>query len=528
MFGSLYGKLIAVLIAFALIMVAVFALIMSYSATARRQEVSQRVYRTYASQLVKERVFPDGHLDPSAFEQVFDYLRVVNPRFDAYLIDANGAILATSSKAGALKHKSVDMRPIRDFLAEDPALPILGDDPADGRIRRVFTATRLGLEPHGEAYLYLVIKGTRGDSAAQPILDSYVLRENAMLVGGGLALALLASALIIGLLTRRLQRLARVMDRFRETGFAGEPAGGAARAERGDEIDRLAGTFNAMADRILAQMRELRQTDSMRRELVANISHDLRTPLASLRGHLETLQSKGDRLTEEEKRGYLEIALRQSEQLSHLVAGLFELAKLDSERPAVLPEPFVLTDLVQDILQQFELAASQKQIRIAADLPLEMPLVVGDIGLIERALRNLIENSLRYTPAGGEITVAVTAGQARATAQVTDSGCGIDAADLPRIFDRFYRGEKSRSDASGSAGLGLAIAKRILELHDSTLTVASEPGRTAIGFTLAYAGGRDVSSGAGDRPEPEAAGNATIGPAAVPAALKPLGGLGPN
>ena len=488
MFGSLYAKLVAVLVGFALIMSLAFVLVMRHSDTALRQEISQRAYRTYASQLVKEHFFPKDRLDLAAFEAVFDHIKVVNPRIEAYLIDSTGAILASSSRIGALKRKTVDIGPVQSFLADDPVLPILGDDPTDDRDQRVFTATRLTLARHGDAYLYLVIKGIRTESAMQQILESYVLRENIVVIGGGLLLALLAGALMIGLLTRRIQRLAGVMDRFRESGFAEQPARNSPRARSGDEIDRLAGTFNEMADRILTQMRELRHTDSMRRELVANVSHDLRTPLASLQGHLETLQCKAERLSDAEKRGYLEIALRQSELLSQLVAKLFELAKLDAERPAMLPEPFVLPDLVQDVIQQFDLAAADKRIALAADLPQDMPLVFGDIGLIERALRNLIENSLRFTQAGGGIRVSVIAEQDHATVRVTDTGCGIDAVDLPRIFDRFYRGQKSRSDSSGNAGLGLAITKRILELHQSTLSVASKPGLTSIGFTLAYAG----------------------------------------
>jgi two-component system, OmpR family, sensor kinase len=487
-FGSLYAKLVAVLVSFALIMSLAFVLVMRLSDTALRQEISQRAYRTYASQLVKEHLFPKGRLDPAAFEAVFDHIKVVNPRIEAYLIDASGVILASSSRIGALKRKTVDLGPVHSFLADNPVLPILGDDPTDDRDRRVFTAARLTLERQGEAYLYLVVKGIRSESAMQQILESYGLRENIVVIGGGLLLALVAGALIIGLLTRRIQHLARVMDRFRESGFAEQPVRNPPPAHSGDEIDRLAGTFNEMADRLLAQMHELRHTDSMRRELVANVSHDLRTPLASLQGHLETLQYKAERLSDAEKRGYLEIALRQSELLSQLVAKLFELAKLDAERPAMLPEPFVVTDLVQDVVQQFELAAENKRIALSARLPQEMPLVIGDIGLIERALRNLIENSLRFTPEGGDIRVSVIAGQNDASVEVTDTGCGIDAADLPRIFDRFYRGEKSRYDSSGNAGLGLAITKRILELHHSTLSVASKPGLTTIGFTLPYAG----------------------------------------
>jgi hypothetical protein len=129
MFNTLYGRLVTVLVGFALIMSIAVVLVMRHWDNARRQEISQRVYRTFASQLVKEHVFPAGEVELSAFGDVFDRLKVINPRIDAYLIDTDGAILASSSKAGALKRNVVNMRPIADFLAENRALPILGDDP---------------------------------------------------------------------------------------------------------------------------------------------------------------------------------------------------------------------------------------------------------------------------------------------------------------------------------------------------------------------------------------------------------------
>jgi len=237
---------------------------------------------------------------------------------------------------------------------------------------------------------------------------------------------------------------------------------------------------------MLAQMSALQQTDAMRRELVANISHDLRTPLASLQGYLETLHLKRAQLSDEEQRTYLEIALKQTEQLSGLVSRLFDLAKLDSGQVIVSLEPLALGDLVQDVVQEFDLAASNKGVVLKALIRPDLPLVIADIGLMERVLRNLIENALRYTPEGGAVTVTTSPGANGAIVEVADTGVGIPAEELPRIFDRFYRIEKSRGLAAGSAGLGLAITKRILDLHGTKIGVTSERGRTVFRFLLPY------------------------------------------
>jgi signal transduction histidine kinase len=244
-------------------------------------------------------------------------------------------------------------------------------------------------------------------------------------------------------------------------------------AQRGDEIYELGTIFTQMADRIHQQVGQLKQTDLLRRELVANVSHDLRTPLTSLQGYLETLLLKEGTLSPQEQRTYLEIATKHSEQLGTLVAELFELAKLDSREMEPHVEPFSLGELVQDVVQQLRLAAEQKRIGLHTHFPEDLPFVSADIGLIERVLKNLIENALRYTQPGGTVTVALIRENQTIVAEVTDTGCGISPEDLPYIFDRFFRTGANNQEQSTGAGLGLAIAKQILELHGSAIEAQS-------------------------------------------------------
>ena len=490
-FNTLHGKLIAVLVCLGITMAVMFLMVIQYSDTMRRQKTNQVIYRSLAAQFVDEHLLPDdAHGDSARMQAVFDRWRIINPRIDVYLLDETGRVLAYSGKAGFRKRDSVSLAPIREFLGDNAALPILGDDPSEEAKRRVFSAAPISHEGRTVGYLYLILRGLSGDSIAEQIRNNYFLRDSISLLAGGLLLALLAGALIIRLVTNRLHQLSLIVDRFRQNGFAGPPAPPSPRAAgRRDDIDHLAETFGQMADRITEQMSELKRVDALRRELIANISHDLRTPLAALQGYLETLQVKGDFLSPEEKNCYVAIALKQSQQLGRLTGNLFELAKLDAGQVKITVEPFVLEDLVQDVAQQFELAAANKQVRLEAVVPAQLPLVAADIGMIERVLKNLIDNALRYTPAGGRVRIAVLADAGHVRVQVADTGRGIDEHDLPRIFDRFYRGEKSREDYSGNAGLGLAIAKRVLELHGCSIEVASVPGiETTFTFTLPVAG----------------------------------------
>jgi two-component system OmpR family sensor kinase len=279
------------------------------------------------------------------------------------------------------------------------------------------------------------------------------------------------------------------MDAFHESDVA-DPVSqrGAAQpleAQRGDDIDRLGATFQAMTRRIHQQVQTLQRTDRLRRELVAHVSHDLRTPLAALHGYLETLSLKDTQLTPQDRRRYLDIAVRHSTHLRTLVAELFELAKLDAHETQVHAEAFSLAELVQDVVQKFQLMAHKKQQQLQAQLADDLPFVWADIGLIERVLDNLLQNALQYTAPGGTIKVALTLQGPRIAVQVTDTGQGILPEDLPYIFERFYRAGKGRQDITGGVGLGLAIAKRILELHGSSITVDSPVhGGTTFTFHL--------------------------------------------
>jgi signal transduction histidine kinase len=243
-----------------------------------------------------------------------------------------------------------------------------------------------------------------------------------------------------------------------------------------DEIDRLTITFKQLIDRIQSQITKLKQADSLRRELVTNVSHDLRTPLATLQGYIETLFLKDKSLSADDRKHHLEIAIQHCERLSKLVNELFELAKLDSNEIRVRYEPFNISELVHDVVQKFDLSAQEKQLYIHIDLDPDLPFVNADIAMIERVIENLLENAVRHTPAGGSIRLEISPENKDIAVGVSDTGCGIPGEDLPFIFDRFYRREKTPSGKTGYSGLGLAIARRILELHDKPIRVESTPG----------------------------------------------------
>jgi two-component system OmpR family sensor kinase len=474
MFKYLYTKLAAVLFGLFLVMGVLYILLTLYTTRLYFQEVNQKLNLILAQHLVSEKILlENGKVDENALKDIFRMLMVVNPVIEVYLLSPDGTILAYSAPLGKVKRHSVSLDPIKRLLSGNTTLPVRGDDPRDLEQKKVFSAAPILMDGRTVGYLYIILGGEQFETEAIMLQRSYILRLSLWAGAGGLLFALLAALLLFNRMTLRLRLLMSSMEMFRRSDFT-EPPRLSARftARRGDEIDKIGSIFIQMADRIVRQIKDLKDADSHRREMVATITHDLRTPLTSLQGYLETLLMKADSLTPEEQRNYLTIALKRSDQLRRLVTGLFELAKLDSPDVQIRFEPFRIDELIQDILQKFHLAAAEKKIVLRMNIPDDAPLAFADIELTERVFENLVDNAIRHTPGNGIVTVSATLEGARIKVTVADTGTGMAPEELAHLFDRNYRRDRIRD--SNRAGLGLIVVRRILELHGSAVSVFSE------------------------------------------------------
>ena len=232
-----------------------------------------------------------------------------------------------------------------------------------------------------------------------------------------------------------------------------------------------------MADTIVRNMEDIKTMDNLRRELVANVSHDLRTPLATIQGYLETILIKADSLSEEEKKNYLQTILKSTERLKKLVDELFELSKLEAREEKPKPESFSLAELAQDVQQKNLIFAETKKIELKTNFSYDLPIAYADIGMMERVIQNLLENAIKFTPEGGKIELKLKQDDENIIVSVQDSGEGIKPAELPYIFDRYNRGKRIGLKSNEGLGLGLAIVKKILEVHNIEIKVESEEGK---------------------------------------------------
>lgn len=503
MLKTLYSKLVVALLVIVFILAAIGFFSLRYSSDMYQQEAKQKLNKTLAKNIVAgQELLKNQIVNKKALENLFHMLMVINPYIEIYLLNTEGKILSYYAAHEKIKKKYVDLKPVKKFISNDATFPIMADDPRHVSRKKVFSAARIPEKGKLEGYLYIVLAGENYQTILEQIKDSHILSNSIISLVFMFAVVLLAGLGIFSILTRRLNKLCRIIGNYAANGLSGSDSKSrtdetASNTElryplvsgKGDEVEQLGMQFNLMADKLDEQIQKLRNNDNQRRELIANVSHDLRTPLATLQGYIETLAMKNS-ASEEERKQYLDVAFAQSQRLSTLVDELFELAKLDSCESIVYAEPFSLGELMSDVGQKFRLRAEEKNIQLKVHCDNTSTWVHADIGMMQRVLENLIENALRHTQAGGKITLGFTSEGEQVHIRVADNGHGIPQEELAHIFDRFYRVDKSRTHqhvdeaqnnnvvdiakpAEQSAGLGLAISKRIIELHGSKIKVQS-------------------------------------------------------
>jgi signal transduction histidine kinase len=304
-----------------------------------------------------------------------------------------------------------------------------------------------------------------------------ILATILLIFAGGIAMAL--GTLYSAALTERISRLGDASRALR----AGR-LNVRAPVEGRDELAELAQAFNEMAARLQDAAERQQKLEGMRRDLIAWASHDLQTPLASVRAIVEAV---ADGVVEDPQtvRRYLKTAQSQIRSLSVLIDDLFQMAQLDAGGLELELSQNSLTDLVSDTIESMKELAHQRGVTLQGHVEEGVDPALFDVQRVSRVIINLIGNALRHTPQGGKVEIRARRSSGQVHVEVSDTGEGIRPEDLPHVFDRFYRSEKSRSRSTGGAGLGLAIAKGLVEAHGGCIEANSEPVEgTCFRFTL--------------------------------------------
>jgi signal transduction histidine kinase len=471
-FRSFYARLSAIFLLLILALGIVSVVIAFNAAGHLFDAVEQLLNRDYAESIALEiQPIVEKGLYTRDIADAIHYMMVLNPMVEIYLINSTGSIEAYfTHPEEKLVRKEIDVSPLEEFVKSSGGKLILGEDPRSFGDNKPFSAAPLAMGDD-EGFVYVILRGQGYDRSLEELRSSYYLRTGFTTFLLALLLTLIVGFSLFFLVTRRLRLLSLAVRAF-ERGELDHRV----EIQGSDELGALGRSFNDMAASVESGLEALRVAEEERKELIANISHDLRSPLTSVRGHLETVLLKGSKLTQEKQTEYLETALKNVSSFQRLVEELFDLVRLETRQIEPTMEPFGIAELVQDIVLKHQPQAAKGGITLEAELAGGPSPVVADIGMIERVLTNLIENALRFTEAGGWVRVGLEGKESGVLVTVTDNGTGIAAEDLPHIFERFYRADKSRDRTVSGTGLGLAIAGEIITLHGGRIEAKSTLG----------------------------------------------------
>lgn len=464
---KLFWKLVAVFLLVLLLVSGITMLLTMNNSSKMSMEVTQRLSRDLAAHTV-ETISPllQSEDPSSALQDIMHSMMVINPGVEVYLLDAYGNILNYVAPEKVVQLEKVTLKPIQEFINSSDNQLILGDDPRHPQIPNIFSVAPIKNGNETTGYIYIILASDLYDSQENVLLGSYVFKTFYRSIAITVTIALLLGILAIYLITRQLNGMIQVFKLFKEGKLSTRMQ------HTSGDLQIVASTFNDMAETIANNMEELKGVDKLRKELISNISHDLRTPIASIHGYTELLQAKGQQLSIEEKTEFLDVVLKNIARLRKLVDDLFELSKLESQAVQLSLEPLSVQELITDLAAKYRLLAKEKGVSVNAVYSKDLPLAFADIGLLDRALQNLFDNALKFCDNGDAITIELNlTDQNTIILKISDTGAGIAQEALPFIFERYYKGTDT-SDRTGS-GLGLAITKKIIEMHGSVIQVSS-------------------------------------------------------
>ena len=479
--GSLYWKISGSFLLILILLSVVYIFISLFTAEMYFQEATQKLDAQVAEHIAGEtNYFVDGKINEKVLKELFHNVMVINPSIEVYLLDTHGKILTYFAPNKVIHLKEVELKPIKEFIADKGKSFRMGQDPKKISGEKVFSAAPVYDQNQLRGYLYVILNGEEYENATQFILGSYIMRIGFRSMTFTLIAAALISLLVLGFITRNIRKIVIVLREFKNGNLNAR-----IKLNSKGELSEVANAFNDMADTIVRNIDEIKTMDNLRRELVANVSHDLRTPLATIQGYIETILIKSNHLSDNERQNYMQTILSSTERLKKLVEELFELSKLEARQTKPNPEAFSLAELVQDIQQKNFVIAESKKIDLSINFPFNIPMAYADIGMMEKVIQNLLDNAFKFTPENGSILIELQKDNKDIVVKIKDSGVGIKEADLPFIFERYQKTKRIGLDDNEGLGLGLTIVKKILEVHNIDINVESNEGKgTSFSFRV--------------------------------------------
>lgn len=467
--GSLYSRLARSFLLLVSILTAVELFLFYTFWTSYQEIVIQQLSWDLASDFAKELEPLLKNFSPKEAQKELYRLSKLSPGVDPYLLDQSGNVLVHLAPfdVGPLSPQDLER-----FLNHRGPLnaPLTIAYPATAHPdlrKKIFSVAPI---QYGEkkGYLFLGLEGGRRELMNGSFGDTYLFHFSIIVLLLSVAATMLLGLFVFYFLTRNFHLLSRAMEEVEQGNYERRVD-----VSGDDEVARAARAFNSMVSSLVSALERIRQTDNQRRELLSNVTHDIRRPITSTQLKLQTFLHAPRGEMDPQDRQTLEGILKGFHGVQTLIDDLFDLAKLDAEEIQPKVTRFSAQELIEEIFDELDPGASRRNVRLALRVLAKDQEIYSDRDLLHRLLSNLIENAILYSHEGTEVVVEISEISENLKLAIIDKGIGISPNDLPHIFERFYRSTKARESNSAGSGLGLAISKRIADTLGVELTVQS-------------------------------------------------------
>jgi len=463
-------------------MLGLLFIIITYLATTNYHQAStQLLNKDVAKHVAKfTSAFTTSGINKRKADSVFKDAMVLNPNVEVYFLDTSGKVIYFHASEKEIKERNVALIPVKKFILSSGEKYIKGTDPKDPEHKKIFSVAEVGGEKGIEGYIYVILGSKQSDSMMDLLFDSHILNLALKTFIVIILLSFIFSLLYLKRLRNKFQKIISVLQRFENGDYEAR-----FNLQAQDELEPVTHAFNKMADLLSSAISKLTKSEQERKNFIAIISHDLRTPLSIARGYTETLflkREKGD-ITKEEQEQYSQLIYNKMLQIENMVKQLFELSKMEAVEFKPQKEPFVLSEIVQETINTFQLIASEKKISLNCTQCLYHVWINADISMVERVVQNLTDNALKNTPEMGSIQVVIAVEKDEVVFTIENDGKPF-SDNLLQWINNFKEGGALLEKRPAKQGLGLVIVQKILHLHNTSLKAYMHNSKNVLSFRL--------------------------------------------
>lgn len=412
--------------------------------------------------------FENNGINKKKADSVFYNAMVISPSAEVYFLDTTGKVIAYHAKESDIRQWVLPLINIKKLIASAGKDYIKGPDPRDPENPKIFSASAVIHKSKNLGYIYVILGSNKdvSDMLYSAYFSSLLIKVFFVIIGVSIIFALI----YLNRLQRSFNHMITILKKFQDGDFEARFA-----IKENDELAPVTTAFNRMADLVVYNINQLIKSEQERKDFVANISHDLRTPLSVARGYTETLLIKNEKqVTQQEEKKFLELIHRKLQQVEHMVKQLFDLSKMESAEFVPNKEPFIFSEILQEIIHALTSVASEKNIQISCIQCESTSWIFADVGMMERVIQNLLVNAINYTPEDGLINILLNKAGIELIFIIENSGDTLS----PELLEWINNSAETNHTASRPAksGIGLMIVKKILFLHEYSFKAEANTG----------------------------------------------------